>query len=271
MDYEEIRATGQPWGYWLRVMPDGPPLLDEDGSRWADVRHCFWEKRLGMPRARDTVRDEQLECMLGVLLARSHRMLPATATAHDMLEGSLLFYRFYLHWLCAQGLLGSADGEAFSARLTVEGDAVIRMLAATRPLALANEPVQPTAYDLLRAIEGIVGDASARMLGAEAFARTLPQAFVREQVGGTAAIALVMLESRGPIPFQRTVWSQAFADERSRDAFYLWLCNHADRWDAWALIAWQQGGSVLTRHLLAMLATDQCAQGEGEVPFRHYK
>ena len=212
MDYEEIRATGQPWGYWLRVMPDGPPLLDEDGSRWADVRHCFWEKRLGMPRARDTVRDEQLECLLGVLLARSHRMLPATATAHDMLEGSLLFYRIYLHWLCAQGLLDAADGEAFSATLTVEGDAVIRMLAATRPLALANEPVQPTAYDLLRAMEGIVGDSSSRMLAAEALARTQHQAFVREQLAGSVSIALVMMGGSGQLPFQRTIWTHTFPD-----------------------------------------------------------
>lgn len=250
--YAEQRDPALPWGHWLRVVPDGHPLVDEEGVGWSSVRECFWKVRLGFEETRESIRDEQLELMLGVLLAKGRRPLHPAATAHDMMEGSRVFYMHYGNWLASVGFLSS--GFTGDALVTDEGHAVTMMLTATRPRELGRTPVSRAAYAIIREIGRVVGPGASRMAAVEAAARNKPHAFVREGHVGSPGISLVVRDRAGP--FARTVWAMAFADEDSRDAFYVWLCDRVDRWDAWARIAWESGGGRLTQRLFAMLVAE---------------
>jgi hypothetical protein len=256
-DYALRRNPALPWGYWLRVVPGGLPLEDEHGRRWLSVRECFWTERLAMPVVPGSVRDEQLELMLGVLLSAGYRQLPGGATAHDMFERSRVFFHHYMPWLVSAGLMEvSSDGDGLTGKVGDEGHAVTLMLIATRPRELGGTPIAPAAYEILRALDGVVGPGASRMAAVEALARRQSHAFLREVLAGRPGISLVVRDGAGLMPFSRTVWSQAFSDEDSRDWFYVWLCDRVDRWDAWAVIAWRKGGQVLTQHLLATLVAD---------------
>lgn len=255
--YESRRAPALAWGYWLRVMADEHPrpLKDEDGTRWSSVREYFWERRLGFPRMRDDLRDEQFELMLSVLTAAEHRQLPGAATAFDMFENSRVSWQSYRCWLISVGLFED-DGNPRSTLISAEGHAVLLMLVATRPAVLDGIGVSPAAYRILRALDGVVGPPESRIAAAEAASRLEPQAFVREEVSREPAISLVMRDGGGLVAFSRTVWSLGFADEDDRDRFFLWLVERVDRWDAWTGIAHKRGGVALTQHLFAMLVAE---------------
>ena len=49
------------------------------------------------------------------------------------------------------------------------------------------------------------------------------------------------------------VWSQSFADVRSRDYLFAWLAERGHRWDDWGEIANRKGADALTSHLLSVI------------------
>ncbi len=257
MDYAQLRSASLPWGYWLRVLSgEGPKLLlDEDGSRWADVRECFWVKRLGFSAQAEGAKNTTLDFMLNVLVAAEGRRMSGVATAFDLFSDGPLEWSFYRYWLMSVGLLEDGGHPGF-AKTTVEGQAVLLMLMASRETRSYQPRLDVTAYRALRNQGGADLPQLDLIEAAEELSRRQKRAFVREELGGEPLVSLIVRDGGGRIPFSRTVWTQAFSDADSRDDFYLWLVERVDRWDAWCDMAYHRGGSTLTQRLLAMVVAE---------------
>lgn len=133
-------------------------------------------------------------------------------------------------------------------RVTAEAMSVVRMLDATRPLALRHlKPSRASMETLIETVRGQDGG-EARRRSVETSATGWHAAFLRREIAGKAAVILTS-RGDGPVPVLTTTWMLRFHDARTRDCFYDWLCDRLDRWPAWAEIAHRYAGPELTQHL----------------------
>jgi hypothetical protein len=260
-----------PWGHWLRMKPSGGEmiLIDEDGCEWESVRDAFFHGKLGFKATSAHFREVELERMLAYLLGASG---PFGTSGLQSRGGDLFqdvaFSFFYRHWLGANGLMEQDPRtQVQDAQLTPEGRSVAKMLLATRPPGLAG--LHPGVETLLFA-EGRVEEVSRASFekGNQDVAQ-MRYAFVRERIGRQPSISLVHRDASLRMPLVRTIWTQTFPDERSRDAYYVWMSGQLERWNAWGDIAYRSGASALTQHLLSLLASemaDRPNRGPGGPP-----
>lgn len=257
MRYEDRRHPDLPWGHWLHYRGTGlNVLVDEAGREWRSVRECFLIDRLGLMPEPGFSNDVDLERMLAFLAAISRRVVPIAEQARDLFGGELEFYRHYQRWLRGLGLLYTGVEATRWRPLTVEGNAVLLMLAATRSPKLAHIPLGSEA---LQIFSSDMADPEREQWFGEVdqFARTkLHQRFERTEIWHNPAIALTGLDIEAAMPLKRTYWSQRFLDEASRDAFYAWLCLRTDRWGIWADKAHMHGAAAFTAHLLELVALE---------------
>ena len=259
MSYEERRNPHLPWGYWLlaTTVSGRPTLEDEEGRCWASVREAFWGGRLGMDVENRRLMNQQLELMLGVLAAHDRRIVVSVESVEDMFQGSHLFLVTYISWLKSEGLLTQKSKPgSLSPALTPEGQAVLIMLASTRIPGAAAIPVGP---DAVRSLSGEPSRHDERerwFKEVDTFAAKQRFFFQRTEVAGRSGIVLIGERMGRRIPIRRVLWSQSFADEESRDAFYLWLCMRLDRWEAWGEAAFMRGAARLTQHLVSLMAAE---------------
>ena len=249
-----------PWGSWLRVVISRhgvTTIVDDDGGEWPTVRDCFWGKRLSMSRAIPKVRDEQLELMLMVLASIERQVVRPPESIHEVFKSDL-FFRFYYHWLHSIGLIdGGHLDSPLDPKPNAEGVAVIRMLLATRPVALQGIPVGPAAVKLFGKPGTEAECDRERYAAAEGKARSLPFAFVRETLCGRPCISGLYRDLDSNLPMIRTVWTQTFAHERSRDRIFDWMWARLDRWSAWGERARGYGGAALTEHLFSLIVLNE--------------
>lgn len=254
-----------PWGSWLRVEsgPGSVAYVDHEGRRWPDVRAAFWQGRLGMSGRNHHVRDEQLELVLAALAASYRNGRHQVEHANDIFGGSVLLYRFHRYWMQSVGLIaGGLDDDPFDAQPTAEGGAVIAMLLATRTPDVHGVPIGREAIRIMGRAPGAADARDPERLHAfEKDAARLVNAFVRDALGSTPVVALHYRDPSGVMPMVRTTWSAPFADDGSRDAFFGWLVERVDRWDAWGSIAYRGGGAALTQRFLALLAVGLADRG----------
>ena len=253
MKYEDLRNPALPWGYWLHAdgAAHGGSLVDEHGRRWNTVREAFWVGRLEMPDS--LIVEEQLERLMSYLAAISRRVVHVAESAHDLFEGEHDFERFYRIWVYSQGMTGGAP--PFGTGISVEGHAVLVMLAATRPSQVRGIPVGSEAIATLAPSTASDAETSAWLNRVEEIAEKLPFRFERRELWRKPAVALVGDGLGEAVPLRRTLWMQSFSDQSSRDRFHVWLAHRLDRWEAWGDMAYERGGPVLTQHLLAMIMT----------------
>lgn len=248
------------WGFWLRTIKSGgghTNLVDEDGRYWESVRDCLWHKRLNMSLAVPRVRDEQLELMLGVLASMDRRVVSPRESSHEFFRNDS-YQKFYYHWLHSVGLMDRCCRESpLDGRPNDEGVAIIRMLAATRPPEVVGVPVGVAAVKMFGTPGTEAECDRARFAAAEAKARSLPFAFVREPLYGNPAISCLYRDLDSDVPLIRTVWTQTFADERSRARTFDWMYERLDRWSKWGDLALRSGAQALTAHLFALVMLEE--------------
>lgn len=266
MRYEDIRNPSLPWGYWLHADAGayGGPLVDEHGRRWETVREAFWIGRLGM--ARSIMTEEHLERLMTYLATTSRRVVHGSESVHDLFAGEQDFERFYRAWVYSQGLAGGDP--PFGSGISVEGHAVLVMLAATRPSQVRSVPVGGEAIATLAPSKASDVETAAWLDRIEAMSGKLPFRFERRELWRKPAVALVGDGLGGVVPLRRTLWMQSFSDNPSRDRFHVWLAHRLDRWEAWGNMAYRRGAPVLTQHLLAMMMTAPDDPDGGVAPGR---
>lgn len=245
-----------PWGHWLFATDDrfrSGGLRDENGRVWSSVREAFWCGRLGMDGTSKVVMEEKLEFLLGVLTTMRARQLHSREATEDIFAGSTMFQRFYMLWLFSVGLTGGPGGD-YMAPLTDEALSALRMLMVTRSPRFGFVPL---GLETLRALASPRCDAESQeawFANADAVAAKLPYRFMRQDIVDQHAIVLVGDELGDGIPIGRTLWSQTFVDEATRDSFFRWLCIRMERWETWGVGAYRNGASSLTQHLLSLVA-----------------
>ncbi len=276
MNADWRHGSEQPWGWHLRTAERNGTLhfLDEAGRAYPSIRDLFWQSRLGMSNYNPRIQNEQLELMLAALASLSRDMVGMNESIHTLFADNDRYYRFYNYWLHAEGLLQSHTVDPLGATLSDEGAAVLKMLAATRPLALAAIPIGPAAVaDFGPPKTGSECD-RAKFEALEGKAKRLPFAFVREELFHEPSISLLHRDMRDPIPVARTLWTMPFLDEVSRDRMYLWMHGRLDRWTAWGEVAKDNGAPALTQALLALLMLEPGCAGDasaGVVPVITYR
>lgn len=248
-----------PWGHWLRLDgTNGNTLVDEDGREWRSVREAFLEGRLRMPPHGGGA--EFLELLLVVLTAKARRNMSPQEAVIDIFAGNHLFRTFLLDWMTIERMLNPDQRNWYQAPLTCEGASIMLMLAVTRPPVVASMRVGTVSFRTLVAAGRGVLPGEERRKAVEAVTRGGGTTFLRRDVAGKPTIALTCRDAEGPMPLIRTVWSQSFHDDHARDAFFDWLCERLDRWQAWAEIAFRSGGAALTAHFLSLLAAGMSAE-----------
>lgn len=237
-----------PWGWWLRIV--GGALEDDAGRRWRNVRQAYWCGELGFPDPPQP--SEQQELLLRVLTAIDGRSGHRREMGHDLLQGDILFWRFYQCWLVSTGLL-VGDGSPYAAPLSPKGRSVMLMLQATREPAWVELPFA----DLIDAIRQ--PDRTEADEGREASLKTFERAvarrtyvFARERTGRSYTVTLTGISVGARMPTRRVMWSHPFSDERARDDFFAWLAQRVDRWDDWGALAYGRGAPALTQRLLTL-------------------
>jgi hypothetical protein len=253
--YDSYRDPRFAWGYWMTIDAIGDPerpLIDENGRRWSTLREALWVDRLGMGGDRfGHHAEEQVEFLLTVL-ATMHRAPPAVhEQVVDVFKGSWHCAQHYESWLLAQGLFEMDN--LSRPQLSAEGFAVLAMLAATRPFALAAKPIG--LLSLARFAE-IKPDSDSTTLQhaiteAEAALPSMPLRFGRIIIGGMPSV--VLIGSAQTVLLQReTLWSLSFDDPYERDLLFLWMLERADRWEHWGAIVKANDARALTEHLLTL-------------------
>lgn len=248
-----------PWGHWMRVKPGTlrTILVDEDDREWPSLREAFFHGRLGFGSVSSSFREVELERMLAYLLAAGSR--PCTLlTQHARLDllSDKEFGFFYAHWLVGQGLMedGGSRAAIFESGISKEGHSVAKMLLATRPPELA--PFHPGVESILFA------GGRAEEIRRPAFERgdqdlgQLKYAFVRERIGRAPAISLLHRNLNARMPLVRTIWTQSFVDESSRDTYFAWMSRRLDRWNVWGDIVTRKSSAALSQHLFSLLACE---------------
>lgn len=253
-----------PWGHWLRMKPGAGEmiLVDENGREWRSVREAFFHGKLGFSEGEGLFRHVELERMLVYLLGASG---PYGISGMPFRGGELFkdqtFAVFYRNWMGALGLMKrDPNTHTENAQITLEGRAVAKMLLATRPPGLMG--LHPGVETILFAggrVEEI--DRSSFERGDEGVAY-MTYAFVRERIGRQPSICLVHRDVSQRMPLVRTLWTQTFADELSRDVYHVWMSGQLERWNAWGDIAFRGGGDALTRHLLSLVASEMADRPE---------
>ncbi len=259
--YEERRNASLPWGYWLHAEPGQSALIDEDGSRWDSVRHCLWQSRLGLPRRHLQFMDSQFEFMLAILAAHDRHIVPIEEKVLDLCEGSWTLRDYFETWLEAVGLLMDRRIPG----LTTEGRAVLLMLASTRSTEYAALPISPASLALTHGLDrGATREERERVM-AQIEARTseLPFRFVRDVIGGRAAIKLVGLNIGSNIPLVRTLWAIELPDNHARDRLFAWIAQRVDRWQSWGSLAREGGAQALSEHFLQLVLADHPPRPDG--------
>ena len=249
-------GSDRPWGWHLRSATKrngSVVILDEEGNQFESVRDIFWRKRLGMSDSDPRIRDEQLEFILAVLASKRQDVIGTAETIHSLFYGSSEHYRFYFYWLYSIGLTAGGIGDPLAAGLSEEGMAVLRMLAATRPLSVAAIPVGTEGIAAFGPPDTDAECSREKFKALEGKARRLPFVFVRERLFQEPTISLLHRNPRDPIPMARTLWSMPFHDEASRDRMYLWLHGRLDRWTGLGEVARREGANALTQQLLALI------------------
>lgn len=251
MRWRNDDTAGLPWGWWLRV--NGQGLEDADGRTWRSVRDAFWQGLLGFPDIH--VVPEQHELMLRVLTAVDLRGGRGTEDRHDLFNGDMLFWRFYMCWLSSIGMIETEDrASALSAPLSDKGRSVMLMLQATREPAWADLPM-PSVVEAIRSAWNDPPD-DARERAMAAFERSVanrPYVFARERLPRSYLVTLTGIGVGARMPLLRVMWSQAFPDEAARDDFFAWLAARVDRWEDWGNLAYSKGAAALTQRFLSLL------------------
>lgn len=269
-----------PWGYWLRMIdtPRGTRFVDKAGKQWTSIRDVFWCSRLNFRPAGEPFKAEVLELLLSVLVSKARD--DDDDRSDELYGNNQLFKTTFELWLEREGLFGSANGRTSSSRegaslewsvaagmpryrmaseigLTAEGLSVALMLGATRPQSV--RAMRPTHLSVRKLLNLGIGPhpAEARMREVEVATANLPACFRRREIGGKHAIVLEKRDVEAPVPVIRTVWTQTFIDERSRNDLFEWLCKYLDRWESWATLAWGDSGSALTSHLLSLVVSSR--------------
>lgn len=249
--YANERLSDLPWGYWLRKDPAAEGLVDENGEVWKSLRHYLWQGRLSMGSVLNL--DLASEQLLAVLHAASNRRVTREEAVHEFFFEVWRESWHYLAWLEGQDLTERRE-------VTVEGRAILRMLAATRRTDVAD--LAPLDFPTLHPWNGLdLGTTRAEreqvMAEQEALGRALRYRFVREPVAGRAGIKLIGHEMGNNIPLTRVLWTLSFPDDYARDRLFGWLSHHLDRWQAWGELAADNGSRALSEHLLLLRFADE--------------
>lgn len=253
MESRQGTAREMPWGWWLRS--ERGFLVDDKGRRWRSVREAYWQGHLGFPETQ-VVLDEQSELLLRVLTSMACRLVGEREGRHDLFDGDMMAWRFYMCWLVSIGLAQKPGGGSFSfeAPLTDEGRAVMLMLQATRNGAWVDLPMREVVEAVRTAGRGVAEAARERELKAfEAEAVHLPWVFERRRIRASFMITLTGMSLEGRMPIRRVVWSQAFTDETMRDDFFAWLAERVERWEDWGKFTYSRGADALTQRFLAQV------------------
>jgi hypothetical protein len=251
MAKRETHVGDLPWGWWLRASRGA--LEDEDGRRWQSVREAFWQGRLGFPAPH--VAEEQRELLLRVLTAIDACWMKGAEHRHDLFDGNMVFWHFYLCWLSSIGLTErDSRSQALNAPLTAEGRSVMLMLRATRDPEWEEVPWAELVDALDSARRSPAEDA--REAALSAFESTIGQRrhlFARERVGRSHLVTLTRLVADARMPVHRVIWSQSFTDRRDLNEFFGWLVERLHCWDDWGNLAHRSGAEALTHRFFTLL------------------
>lgn len=253
--YEHVRNPNLPWGYWLLAEPNRPGIVDETGEWWPSLRHYLWQARLGMAKAEDPQLDTHCEVLLAVLAAIDRRVVHIEERVIDLFKGAWDLARHYGAWLEGHGLVEGG----LSGALTLEGRAMLVMLASTRAVGSAAIPIGLPTIEPRRGLDAGRGvdEREAAMTAIEAFAARQPDRFMRDTLAGQPAIKLIGLPEGGNVPLTRVLWSIELTDAYARDRLFAWLAHRIDRWPTWAEVARSGGARALTAHLLNLRFADE--------------
>ena len=253
--YEAIRNPNLPWGYWLQADENGyPPLRDEHGNPWDSVRDCLWRGRLRMADSSRWDVEDQLEFLLALLAAIDRRVVHIEEKTIDLFQGAWALHTHYSLWLDGAGL---TDG-GLTGSLTLEGRAILVMLASTRSVESAPVPIGlPVLAPRVGLDRGETREERERVLASqEAFACDLPFRFVRASIMRKPGIKLTGIEIGDNIPLTRVLWSMCFPDDHARDRLFAWLSHRLDRWQEWGALVGREGAQALSDHLLQLAFAD---------------
>lgn len=243
------RGADLPWGWWLRAR--GGVLEDDDGGRWHSVRDAFWQGRLKFPDIHFA--PEQHELLLRVLTTLASNWASQTEILHDLFAGDGLLRGFYMCWLESVGMLDDRN-RPLGERLSDEGRSVMLMLQATREPSWIDLPIA-SVVDAVRAVgRGPADDlreAALKALEREVARRR--HVFARERVGKSHLVTLTGIAVDARMPTRRVIWSQSFAEARTRDDFFAWLAERVHRWDDWGALAYSKGAVALTQRFFTLL------------------
>ena len=262
--YEASFNPNLPWGYWLVAKGEtdsGYPLVDLEGRTWRSVREAFWISRLGMSNVRSSLMHQELEFLLAVLVAIDRRIIGTEEQAMDLC-GSWDKARFYACWLQGQRLTSNDFPSALKGPLTLEGRAVLVMLASTRSPGEAPLPIGlPTITRWHGLNQGLADDERDRIIAEhERAALHLQYRFTRAAIGEIPAIVLSGAALGPNIPLTRKLWSMTFLDHYARDRIWLWLYQRIDRWQPWGELAYERGARALSEHLLQVRFADEVVE-----------
>lgn len=239
-----------PWGWWLRA--HGGKLQDEHGRLWSSVRDAFWQGRLGFPAVHFA--PEQHELLLRTLLALRRRWLSGAESRHDLFNGDMMIWRFYMCWLASIGMLDMTVGrEALEAPLSAEGRAVLLMLQATREPEWEQIPIDQLLDAVVYSRNEEQDERERRLVAFERETQLRRHQFARERVGRSHVITLTSVAVDARMPTRRVTWSQAFVDPNTRDDLYAWLAERVDCWESWGEMAYRKGADAFSSHLLSVV------------------
>ncbi|MFD1787701.1 hypothetical protein ACFSC3_08960 [Sphingomonas floccifaciens] len=239
-----------PWGWWLRA--HGGKLQDEHGRLWLSVRDAFWQGRLCFPEVHFA--PEQQELMLRTLSALRRRWLSGAENRHDLFNGDMMIWRFYMCWLASIGMLELTVGRsALEAPLSAEGRSVLLMLQATRDPEWERLPIDELLETVSYARSAEQDEKERRLVAFEKETSFRRHQFARERVGRSYVVTLTSVAVDARMPTRRVTWSQAFVDPNVRDALYEWLAERVDCWETWGGIAYRRGADAFNSHLLSLV------------------
>ncbi|KPF64255.1 hypothetical protein IP79_05835 [Porphyrobacter sp. AAP60] len=231
--------------------PDVDGLIDEEGGVWPSLRHYFWVHRLGMPGSGIGSVDRGCDVLLSVLHAEMNRTVGYEEWVLDLFGESWEGGRHYKSWLYGQGLLDNSH-------VTIEGEAAVRMLAATRPVDAPDIAPIDFAASWNGLDRGITRERREQVMEMrEAMGRALRYRFVREPVAGKPGLKLIGFEMGNNIPLTRVLWTIAFPDDYARDRLFAWLADRLDRWQFWGEMAAVEGSRAFSEHLLRLRFADE--------------
>lgn len=261
-----------PWGYWMRTAAGRGgdiTVIDEQGRHWESLRHAFWGGRLRLSTSHPRIMNQHLELMLAVLASEHRDIVSTEEQDFALFAGDHRFRQFWWYWMDAEGLTEKGDRrDPFDAKVSPEGIAVLRMLAATRPIELNAVPIGSVAIEMLGEPGSPDECDRTKFEAAEASAKLLPLVFVRERAFGRDAISLLHRNIEDVIPVARTIWQVAWPDARLRDRAFLWMADRSDRWTSWGEMVLNYGADAFTQHLLVLLLAGKAEPQQPAPPRR---